>query len=491
MSAAAQVLGVWLTPMVWLSMAALIVERGPCGLWIGLALMLVPLIALGIGPREPSSVAPDSIFPVAVLLFAIGILFWANLTLAGDVAAWLGAPRWHGIALGVAGGCVATAWRGARRLVPFLLALALLAVHVPLIDLARAAGTGPLGAWAKVATQPAFRFPSSSPWVTRGLPLGSINGRGSISFEEEHRVTLPSGGSLLARIANGSRPESLEWTLTAGQSVVFRPGDRLQSGSAPRIQFQADRRVPGSPPSGIAWAAGRPPDWPRSAGLLVTLLFGALALCRVGGPAPVSRSTVAMIAAGGLLAFLWAEMWAVYALLLSPEVFLGKVAAGELLVLPALRVDDPAALLLRSILVVGGFASFLASSIVLRERLGALDSTGGGEIGRDLGLWTGVFAIAGLAAVWRLDAWSLVLLALGGVGSSLGVLALESSAAAAPGVATVAGAVGLVVFSGLAVIARVRPGAGALAGAVLAYPALAAVPAALLAFRICRSASSR
>jgi len=36
-----------------------------------------------------------------------------------------------------------------------------------------------------------------------------------------------------------------------------------------------------------------------------------------------------------------------------------------------------------------------------------------------------------------------------------------------------------------------RPAAGALAGAFLAYPALAAVPVAMLVFRICRAASSR
>src|SRR5262249_28877530 len=132
-----------------------------------------------------------------------------------------------------------------------------------------------------------------------------------------------------------------------------------------------------------------------------------------------------------------------------------------------------------------------ASSIALRERLGALDSTGGGEIGRDLGLWTGVFAIAGLAAVWRFDAWSLVLLALGGAGSSLCVLAFGSAAAAWTGTATLAGSVGLAVFTALVVIGQMRPGAAGLAGAVLAYPALAAVPAAIVAFRVCRAASSR
>lgn len=492
MNPAALVLGVWLTPVLWLSMPTLILKQGPDGLWIGLALVVVPLVALGTAPSEPASIASESIFPVVILLFTVGILFWANMILAGDVAACLGLPRWHGIAITAAGGCLVAAWRGAGRLVPVLLLVAALAVQPPVVELVRAAGVGPLGAWTKVATQTAFRFPPSSPWVTHGLDLGSINGRKPIRFDEEHRVTVPSGGRLFGRTADGARPDVREWTLAAGQSVVFRPGDRLQDSAAPRVQFEPDKRVPGAPVSGIAWAAGRPTDWPRCAGLLVTLLFGALAVCRAGCPARTSRSTVAVVTVGGLVAFLWAQVWATYSLLVSPDVFLGTVTPDRLLALPALRDADLAGLSTPQIvLLVGGFAGFLASSIALRERLGALDPTGGGEIGRDLGLWSGIFAIAGLAAVWRLDCWSLVLLALGAAGSSLGALALAPAAAALPGLATPAGSVGLGVFSALAVMGHLRTGTEGVLGAVLAYPALAAVPAAILTLRACRAAASR
>jgi hypothetical protein len=490
MSSAALVLGVWLTPALWLSMPTLILERGPDGLWIGLALVVVPLIALGMGPPRPASVVPESIFPVAILLFTVAILFWANMTLAGDVATWLGSPRWHGIVVTAAAGGLVTAWRSAGRLVSGLLLVAALAVHAPLVELAGAAGVGPLGAWAKVATQPAFRFPPSSPWVTRGLDLRSINGRGPIRFDEEHRITVPLGGRLVARTGEGARADGPEWTLAAGQSVVFRAGDRLQHSSAPRVQFESDKRVPGSPVSGIAWAAGRPPEWLRCAGLLVTLMFGALALCRPGYPARTSRSAVAMVAVGGLVAFLWAQVWAIYSLLVSPDVYVGAVTPARLLALPALRDAHLAGDMLQIVPLVGGLAGFIASSIALRERLGALDATGGGEIGRDLGLWSGIFAIAGLAAVWRLDCWSLVLLALGAAGSSLGAVALGSPAAAVPGMATCAGSVGLVVFSALGVMGHIWPGATGLLGAVLAYPALAAVPATILTLRVCRAVAS-
>jgi hypothetical protein len=488
MSAAGRVLAVWLTPVLWLSMPALIVQRGPDGLWIGLALMLVPLIVLAAGTPQQAPEAPSSIFPVAVLLLTVGILFSANMMLAGDVATWLGFARWQGIAVTVAGGCLMTAWRGAGRLVGPLLLIAAVAVHAPLVELARVSGVGPLGAWAKVAAQPAFRFPTNSPWVTHGLPLGSINGRGPIRFDEEHRITVPSGGRLLGSTVNGSLPDGLEWTLAPGESVVFRPGDRLQHTSTPRVQFEPGKRVPGSPISGIAWAAGRTPDWARCAGLLVTLLFGALALCRAGHPMRMPRSAVTALAAGGLVAFLWAQAWAVYALLVSPDVLLGTVTPDRLLALPALR-DHPAGSLLQSSLLVGGLASFLASSIVLRERLGALDATGGGEIGRDLGLWTGVFTIAGLAAVWRLDCWSLVLLGLGAAGSTLG--AIVPGSAALNGRAAFAGSVGLVVFSVLTAMGHLHPGTEGLLRAVLAYPALAAVPAASLTLRVVGATASR
>src|SRR5262249_34594102 len=152
-------------------------------------------------PAAPPS--SDSIFPVVVLLVAVGLLFWANMILAGDVAAWLGLARWQGIGVVVAGACLATLWPGAHRLGAALLLTSVLAVSAPLIDLARAAGLGPLEAWSKVSAQAAFRFPASSVWVTRGLPLGGIGDRGPILFDEEHRITAPSGGRLSARTAAG------------------------------------------------------------------------------------------------------------------------------------------------------------------------------------------------------------------------------------------------------------------------------------------------
>ena len=230
MISAAQILAVWLTPAVGLQMAAFILDRGPDGLWIGLVLTLAPLIALGAGarPAELTRGQREPLFPVVVLLLTVGILLWANIGFAGDVAAWLGMRRWHGIAAAAAAGWLLTGWRGARRVVPVLLLGSLVAISVPLVELGRAAAAGPLAAWERVAAQPAFRFPPLSTWVTTGRDLALLHGRSPMAFDEEHRIAAPAGGMLHARTREGNRIVDMEWALSPGQVVTLRPGDELQ-----------------------------------------------------------------------------------------------------------------------------------------------------------------------------------------------------------------------------------------------------------------------
>ena len=154
--------------------------------------------------------------------------------------------------------------------------------------------------------------------------------------------------------------------------------------------------------------------------------------------------------------------------------FLGGITLERLLELPAHALfAEPWRRTLQTLLLAAGLAAFLASSLALRERLGALDSTGGGEIGHDPGLWAGLFGGAALASLWPVDPWGLSLLALGGAGCALGPAALwpprHGRTAATAGVA------GLIVFAGLAA-AQLRGSDGGLLGAAIAYPALAAAP---------------
>jgi hypothetical protein len=481
MRSVARLLAVWLTPAVVLAVPAALAARGPDGLWLGLAVTLAPLIALGWNAGAPTPGDPGSgetLFPVVTLLITVGVLLWANIALAGDVAAWLGARRWQGIVIAAGAGWLLTAWRPLRRTVPPLLVLAFAAAVVVLLQLAWALALGPLAAWDRVASQPAFRFPPSSPWVIGGRDLDVLRGRAPLVLDEVHRLTAPAGGILRARTLDGTRLADIEWTLAPGQTVTLRAGDEITRGSTLRLRFEADKRVPGAPTSGTDWADGRPRGWLDRAGLAVTLVAGAAALLRAGLAGRLVRDRAAFAAGGLLVAFVWAQAWAVYALINAPDLFLGGVTLERFVELPAHGLfAEPWRRTLQVLLLAAGLGAFLASSLALRERLGALDSTGGGEIGHDPGLWAGLFGGAALASLWPVDPWALSLLALGGAGCALGPAALwpprQGRTAAA------AGTVGLVVFLALAAV-QLRGAGGGLLGAAVAYPALLAAPAGAL-----------
>src|SRR6266850_966191 len=236
-------------------------------------------------------------------------------------------------------------------------------------------------------------------------------------------ANIALAGVLRARTLDGARLADIEWMLAPGQTVTLRAGDEILRGSTLRLRFEADKRVPGSPASGMLWADARPRRWLERVGLAVTLLAGAAALLRAGLTVRLPRDGLGF-AAGGLL-------------------------------------------------LAAGLAAFLASSLALRERLGALDSTGGGEIGHDPGLWAGLFGGAALASLWPVDPWALSLLALGGAGGALGPAALWPPRHART--AATAGVIGLIVFVGLAAV-QLRGAGGGPLGAAIAYPALVAAP---------------
>ncbi|HXA97221.1 MAG TPA: hypothetical protein VN323_16785 [Candidatus Dormibacteraeota bacterium] len=486
MTSASRALAVWLTPAVVLALPAALAARGPDGLWLGLVLAFTPLMTLGLASTYPETTSSGSrggggepLFPVVTLLITVGVLLWANIVLAGDAAAWLGARRWQGIVVVAVTGWLLTTWRPLRRTAPALLAVALVAAIVPLAQLGWTTGLGPLAAWDRVATQPAFRFPPSSRWVTAGRDLAAARGGKPLVFEEVHRLTAPAGGLLRARTLDGSRLAEIEWSLTPGQTVTLRAGDELVRGSAVRLRFESDKRVPGAPSSGMTWAEDRPRRWLDRVGLLVTLVAGAAALLRAGLTVRLSRRGFAVVAGGLLITLVWAQGWAIYSTLQAPDLFLGGVTLERLLELPGPALfAGPVRRALQALLLVAGLAAFLASTVALRERLGAMDRTGGGEIGHDPGLWAGLFGGAALASLWPVDPWALTLLALGGAGCALGPAALCSPP---PGrtIATTAGVVGLIVFATVAA-AQLRGAGGGLLGAVIGYPALAGAPAGAL-----------
>lgn len=487
MTFAARTLAIWLTPAAWLALPALVLEGGPDGLWAGLVLLVAPLLALTVaGGVAPPVQSGDALFPVLALLLVVGLLFWANLVLAGDVAAWLGAPRWQGIALAAGGAWILMVWRRSGRLVPMLLLAAACGLLVPMLALARGAGLGPLGAWERVASLPAFRLPASSPWVNPGHELRAGRGPGTLLFEEEHRVTAASPAQLHVRAVDGARVAESDWDLRPGESVTLRPGDELRWPPGARLRFEMGKNVPGAPSSGISWADGGRGDSSRRWGLLLTLTGGALALLGSGGAGRVTRREMAVTGAALIVVFVWGVVWAVYCALGAPDLFLGGVAVERLVRPTSLGPGTGAGTLVSALLPLAALGSFLASSVALRARIGALDVTGGGEIGHDLGLWSAILGGAALASLWPAEAWVLVVMALGLATSTLAPAVLWPPRADRGRWGTWAGLAGLVIFAVLAVAGQWTRVSESWAGLPLAYPAVVAAPAAALVLGLAR-----
>jgi hypothetical protein len=160
MGGALRILSAWLTPIVWLTLPALMLADGPGGLWVGLVVVLVPLVALHLKPPEPDTPVSDRPVQNAVLALVAGLLVWANLSLAADIVAEGGAPRWHGVII-VLGGLIALGlWREAGRLVPGLFLVTLIALGISLPALIQIARVSPVGAWETLATRAASPRPA-------------------------------------------------------------------------------------------------------------------------------------------------------------------------------------------------------------------------------------------------------------------------------------------------------------------------------------------
>jgi hypothetical protein len=281
-------------------------------------------------------------------------------------------------------------------------------------------------------------------------------------FEEEHRVTAAGPAQLHVRAVDGARVTESDWDLRPGESVTLRPGDELRWPPGARLRFEAGKTVPGAPPSGIVWADGRRGDSSRRWGLLFTLTGGALALLGFGVAGRVPRRAMAVAGAALVAVFAWGVVWAVYCALGAPDLFLGGVAVERLARPPSLAARAGGFVL--ALLPAAALASFLASSVALRERIGGLDLTGGGEIGHDFGLWSAIIGGTALASLWPAEPWLLVVVALGLATSTLAPAVLWPPPPDRGPWGTGAGLVGLVVFGALALAGQWTRGSESWAG---------------------------
>jgi len=414
----------WLTPVMWVAPAAMVLANGPEGLWVALVVALAPLVALLVGAaRAADPAAPEPPLHGAILMAVVGALMWANLALAGDVAAVLGIPRWHGVVLAGGPALVAlTVARFAAAPAP-LLAMAFAGVGLPLVALAQGSGVAPAHAWQTLAEQPAFRFGPHSVSVTDGRDLGVGSRPVAVAVDEEQRVTAPAGGAIRVYTRDALREPRQEVTLAPGQAVALRSGDQVEADPGTRLRFEVGRRVPGAPATGATWAAGPPPARPvASLSLGLALVGGAVALFADPRFVPPRRATAVVAGAGLLAALWWFQAWAVYGALQAPDVFLGGIALASVVQVPVLAMGAVGSRL-QSVLLVGLLAALAAASAALVARPRAT-SAGAREWGRDLGLWVLVFAGAGAAALSAIDPWAIALWAFGLAASTVAVSAV-------------------------------------------------------------------
>src|SRR5258705_3547992 len=126
----------------------------------------------------------------------------------------------------------------------------------------------------------------------------------------------------------------------------------------------------------MLWADARARGLVERVGQAVTLLAGAAALLRAGLAARPARDRLGVAAGGLLLAFAWAQGWAVYALIQAPDLFLGGVTLERLFELPAHALfAEPWRRTLQTLLLAAGLAALLASSLAPREPVRAPRST--------------------------------------------------------------------------------------------------------------------
>jgi hypothetical protein len=343
--------------------------------------------------------------------------------------------------------------------------------------------------WADVGSRPRVTFSEKSPWVVQGGPIRTGDASANVlEFTEEQQVTVLGPGAVRLELWEGGTgrdaPRNTELTLRGGDRLVVQDGTWLR--------FQAARRIPGAPVNGPDWVS--PPRLPVGAaalaGLGVTLAAGAFglpaaaaALGRGAAGIRAARLGAGLVLAGaaGVL------LWALYAAWLTPEIYMGGVAGTEVYALPA-RVPalgaagDPLRLLALAGLVAGGVAAALAAlggvAPVDREAVGPSRAPVAA-----LGLGAGALAVLTPAGPWPV---LVAAFALGASALAPPAVLVGWSARVTPRSLAAGATVGLTLFAGLSLVAlwgRIGasgPPSGSTLAALLAWPALVALPANFL-----------
>jgi hypothetical protein len=212
-------------------------------------------------------------------------------------------------------------------------------------------------------------------------------------------------------------------------------------------------------------------------GLAITLVGGAAGLIR---PLPPASRAARVGVPPILLAFVLASAcWGLYSAYLAIDLGLGALPLGPLLEAP-LTTTAPWNRLLTGLLVAALATLCLVGGCEVRERVVTLP---GISSGRSAELaWLVVLASAAVLALVPLGTRAML---LAGLGLAASALTGPRLARAARGGSVAGTAAGAVAFVAVALSAAQLPGWAAVLGA---YPALTAVPVAVLATRLARAA---
>ena len=320
--------------------------------------------------------------------------------------------------------------------------------------------------------------------MAEGRDLRLAQGHRFLRFEEEHRLTAAADVALRLGTREGRQSAEREVSMSRCQSSRCVPA----TGSSPPPGppgFEAGRRVPGAPETGVSWAAGATGDraggWLHRLGLAVTMLGGGIALL---GPPLVGRPRVVLSPRWrGAGRVLWvAQGWAVVrGLFGAPEVFLAAFRRSACSDVPALVLASR-----DSGKSGAGDAGHRGGGGLSRVHGGAAraaaaaDTSGGGRDRRDLGLGAWGSAWPRWRAYGSVDPWRLALARSAAAAAVLVPAALLPAAASRPAAATAAGIASLTVFALLLLAARLG-GGGAWLAPVCEQPALVALPTGVLA----------
>jgi hypothetical protein len=478
----------WSSPALLVSLAALVFAGAPAAPLVAVAALAAPLAGRLLGDASPPTRAGRWALAAAAVL-----ALCAELTVAGDVALAMGFGRQDGIVVAALLAAVTVAAPAAARLRESALALGVLGVALTLALVGVATALTPWAAWNRVASRPAIAFAETSASVTRGV---TARVPATVRVGESQRVTALADGVFHVRERDGTRTLLREWRLTAGESLPLRAGDELSLSPGSSVRFEAGRRVPGAPASGVAWADPRGAS-PLAAvatflGVAITLAGACAALpprrARGGagggggaaggggglaatGGGGVGAGAVAVAAGVGLV--IAATCWGVYGAMAGAELGIGNPPAGILV--GAAAVLTPARAGLHLVLLAAGLAALLVAvtSALHSRAVVALAAREGDRISWRARLaGAGIVVLAASAAAFRpADGWRLLML-----GAGLAAAAVLAPRLVRDGRARRAASIaGIAALAGLALAGpSFRHAAPVLAD----YPALAAVPIA-------------